>query len=330
MLRSTVRSGALCALVVVAALPAAAQEISLAPAAPMAPGVVLSPEASAVLEAALGGTMAEDLDLTARTYFFPSLQGGTLAMIGFRTSKEGVMFGADPFADAAAEAAGAMPTEVANMELFGAVLQNGAEITRIGAGFQLAKTGGDETTSGTYSFGDTFQPGTYELVWGVRDSVSGKAATRLESFEVPNLLTRLGTSSVLMVVGPPSIAPGSFLANTVYDGIMVLTILVPDNVTHVFPKDTPQIELMYIVTGAQPDPATHAFNIELNYRILDETGASIVRMPPQTMSRPTVGQPIPLSQVQGLEVGKMYKFEITVKDKVTDQEAKTEVAFEIS
>ena len=297
---------------------------------PTAPQVVLSSEATAILDAAIAGTQAEDLQLIERPFFFPSFQGGTLTMIGFRVGVDGLVFGIDPFAAAAAE--GTQPAEVARLELFGVLYRDGEEFRRIGTEFHSARDRADDTYTGTHSFGDTLPAGSYELVWGVRDAVTGKAGTRRDTLEVPNLLAGgLGTSSVMLVDGNPAPAPGrQCQPNTVYDGVCVLTILLPDNIHHVFPADTQQVMLTYGVVGTQMDATTQQPSLEITYRILTGEGQSLWRVAPQPLSRPTVGQPIPLSQVQGLVPGKRYRFEIVVKDLLAGTEAKTEVPFEIA
>ncbi len=314
-------TGALC---IVAAVLVAAMPPAVAGQAPPMSQPVLSPEATAALEAALGGTDQSDVELLLRGFFYPSMQGGTLCMMGFRVGTGGVMFGVD----AGAEPGVAAP-EVAEMELFGAILQDGAEIKRIGTSFKMAKNA--EAHSGTYSFGDSLPAGSYEIVWGVRDSVSGVVASRRDAFEAPNFMAGgLSLTSVIVAdgFGP---APGMFSPNTVYDGIRVLTTTFDDRVERVYEVGTPQVDLTYVVMGAQMDPVTQAFNLEANYRILDaETGQGVVRMPPQPMSRNTVAQPIPLGQIQQLEAGKAYRFEILVKDLTAGTETTQEIAFQIA
>jgi len=322
-------SRAIWAAAVVAVLFLAAPVAAQVPPPPAAPQVVLSPEATEVMDAALAGTMYEDLALEFRPFYFPSMQGGTLSMFGFRVGREGLMFGTDPFAAAAADVA-SPPPEVAKLELFAVINRDGTETGRVGTSFDLAKDGGDGRFGGTHSFGETLQPGSYEIVWGVRDTVSGKAGTRKDTFEVPDFMAGgLTTSSVLLVNGPPQRAPGTFLPNTVYDGIRVLTVLFNDDVEHVIDRATPEIMLTFIVVGAQMDATSQAFNIELDYRILNDQGKSIWRVPPQSLNRPTVGQPIPLAQIKGLDVGKEYRFEITAKDLVGATDHVTQVPFQI-
>ena len=91
---------ALLAAVLIAA-PLQAQQAAQAP--PMEPQVVLSPQASEALEQALAGTTHDDMALMFRPYFFPSMSGGTLAMVGFRVGADGLTYGVDPFAAIATE-----------------------------------------------------------------------------------------------------------------------------------------------------------------------------------------------------------------------------------
>lgn len=306
------------------AAPALASQAMPSPA----PQAVLSQEAVALLEEAVGGTLHEDLELESRAYFFPSLQGGTLTMIGFRTSKEGILFGAN---EAAGIGPDGMPFETAKIELFGAVLQNGSEVKRIGTEFDLRRDLGSESHSGVHSFGDTLQPGSYEVVWGIRDTVSGAVGTRRDTIEVPGFGFELTTSSVL-VAKSFGAGQGAFGPNTVFPGIRVLTASFDDDIDRVIDlAETPEISLTFIVVGAQVDPTTQAFNLEMTYRIIDEeSGQSISRTPAQNLTRTTVAQPFPLSTVSGLEPGKDYHFEITVKDLAADLETKVEVPFRIA
>ena len=140
----------------------------------------------------------------------------------------------------------------------------------------------------------------------------------------------LSTSSVLMVEGNPSAAPGIFQPNTVYFGVRILTASFMDNLTHEFPKSTQDIMLTFLVSGAQFDAAAQAPSLELEYRILDADGESIWRAPPQALNRATVGQQIPLSQITVLEAGNDYVFQITAKDLIAGSETVTTVPFRIT
>jgi hypothetical protein len=322
------------ALALAFAAPAAAQQVVQRAGTTLVPQAILSPEATLALEAALAGDMAADLGLLGRAFLFPSMQGGgTLMMMGFRMSESGLMFGADTAALAEAQAevaAGTMPPETAAVEIFGSVTQNGVEVRSIGTTVEIPKaTGGAERTA-TFSFGDTLPAGSYEIVWGVRDVVSGRTAMRQDTLEVPNFMAGgLSTSSVLMVEST-SAAPGMFQPNTVYYGVRILTVSFMDNLTHEFPKATDSIMLTFLVSGAQFDAAAQAPSLELEYRIFDVEGERIWQAPPQPLNRATVGQQIPLSQISVLEAGNDYVFEITAKDLIAGTDTVTTVPFRIT
>ena len=326
----------LCALVpaLAFAAPAVAQQVVQQAVPIPAPQAILSPEATAALEAALAGDMPADLELIGRGFLFPSMQGGgTLVMMGFRMDETALMFGADgaAMAEQADAAAGTMPPETAGVEIFGSVRQDGVEVRRIGTTAKIPRATGDGTRTATFSFGDTVPAGSYEVVWGVRDVFSGKAAMQRDTLEVPNFMTGgLRTSSVLIVEGNPMQAPGIFQPNSVYHGVRILTASFMDNLTHEFSKSTPSIMLVFLVSGAQFDAAKQAPSLELEYRILDVDGEQIWRAPSQSLNRATVGQPIPLSQIKVLESGNDYVFEITAKDLIAGSDTVTTVPFHIT
>ncbi len=139
----------------------------------------------------------------------------------------------------------------------------------------------------------------------------------------------LTTSSVLLATGTRQ-ASGSFQPNTVYEGIRVLTVLFSDGLDRVIPASTPEVELTFIVIGAQMDATTQAFNLELTYRIVDDQDQGVWGAAPQKLNRMTVGQPIPFSQIEGLTPGSNYRFQIGVKDLVRGSESTTEIPFEVS
>ena len=317
------------------AAPAVAQQV-VQQAGPMpAPQAILSPEATLALDAAVAGDMASDMPLLGRAYMFPSMQGaGTLMMMGFRMSEGALMFGVDAPAMAAAEAeaaAGTMPAETAGVEIFGSVRQDGVEVRLIGTSAKIPKATGDAEQTATFSFGDTLPAGSYEVIWGVRDMVSGKVAMRNDTLEVPNFMTAgLRISSVLIVDGNPMQAPGIFQPNSVYHGVRILTAAFMDSLTHEFSKSTPSIMLVFLVSGAQFDAAKQAPSLELEYRILDGEGEQIWRAPPQSLNRATVGQQIPLSQISVLEAGNDYTFEITAKDLIAGADTVTTVPFRVT
>lgn len=319
------RSLATVVLLALVVVPVQAQQATLG-----APEAALSSEAEELLQQALAGTMQEDFSLAFRAYSFPSFSGGTLVMFGFEPGREGIMFGVDPDAAGGEGQMPVEPQEVAKLELFGAILQGESETKRVGTEFTVASTAGAAGTVGVHSFGDTLPAGTYDVVWGVRDTVSGAAATRRDTVEVPDFTTAgLTTSSVVVVAGAPMAAQGTFQPNTVYDGLRVLTASFPADLDQELDRTSSPV-LTFIVVGAQPDATTSQFNLELTYRILTAEGESIMRVPPQPLSRVTVGQEIPLAQVEGLEPGNDYVFEIGVKDVMSGTEATTEVPFTVS
>jgi len=323
------------ALALAFAAPAMAQQVVQQATQMPAPQAILSPEATAALEAALAGDMAADLDLIGRGFMFPSMQGGgTLMMMGFRISESSLMFAADTAAmaeDEAEAAAGTMPPETAGVEIFGSIRQDGVEVRSIGTTAELPKATGDAERTATFSFGDTLPAGSYEVVWGVRDVVSGRTSVRSDALEVPDFMTSgLSTSSVLLVEGSPSSAPGIFQPNTVYYGVRILTAAFMDNLTHEFSKSTQNIMLTFLVSGAQFDAAAQAPSLELEYRILDADGERVWGAPPQSLNRATVGQQIPLSQITVLEPGNEYVFEITAKDLIAGTDTVTTVPFRIT
>lgn len=303
--------------------PASAQET--------ASQLVLSPEAEQLIEQGVNGTFQDELTLSFRPYYFPSFQGGTLAMIGFEVGKAGLMYGVDPVAPPVTGAqVMTQPVEVAKLELFGALRQGAGDAQLIGSTFTVGRSSGGETI-GVHSFGAVLQPGTYDLVWGVRDAFGGKAASRKDSLEVPDFTAAgLTTSTVVMATGNPAPATGQFQPNTVYPGVRVLTASFPDDLDRVFPRATPQVMLIYIVVGAQPSPTTAAFDLELEYRILSAEGESVWRAPVQPLDRPTVGQPIPIAEIESLVPDTEYRFEIVVRDRVGGTESTTEVPFRIA
>lgn len=302
--------------------PALAQEAQ-APATEPEP--MMSAEAEEALDQALSGVTHEDMSLTFRSYYFPSLQGNTLAMVGFEVGTEPLTYGVDAFASPAADG----PVEVAQMELFGAVLQDGAEVARFGNDFTVGE--GAAGLSAVKSFGDTLAAGAYEVVWGVRDTIANVTASRRDTLEVPDFMSAgLATSSILLVTGQPGPAQGQFEAFAVYDGIRVLTVTFPDDLDRELDADLASVMLTYIIAGAQPDPATRSFDLEITYSITDEEGEGLWHVAPQPLDRPTVGQQIPLAEIDSLEAGNAYVFEVLVKDLAAGTETTTRVPFEIA
>ncbi len=147
---------------------------------------------------------------------------------------------------------------------------------------------------------------------------------------VPNFLTGgLSTSSVLMVEGNPVSSPDQFQPNTVFYGVKIFTAAFLDGLTHEFAREA-NIMLAFLVSGAQFDNATQGQNIELSYSIKTVDGENVWRAAPQTQNRTTVGQPLPLGDIDELEAGTDYVLEIKVKDLMNDAETRTEVPFRIA
>lgn len=337
----------LAALALVVALPAGAQQVVGAPT--MAPQPVLSPEATALLNAALGivpaaegadateaagvaePTMPADMQLLSRAFMFPSMQGGgTLSMMGFRLASSELTFAAEAAPEGAEEAEAAAPApETAAVEIFGSIRQDDAEVRRIGTTARLPKAAATGMMTATFSLGETLPAGDYEVVWGVREVASGKAAMRRDELSVPNFLTSgLSTSSVLMVEGNPVSSPDQFQPNTVFYGVKIFTAAFLDGLTHEFARDA-NVMLAFLVSGAQFDSATQGQNIELSYSIKTSDGENVWRAAPQTQNRTTVGQPLPLGDIEELEAGNDYVLEIKVKDLMNDAETTSEVPFRI-
>jgi hypothetical protein len=94
------------------------------------------------------------------------------------------------------------------------------------------------------------------------------------------------------------------------------------------------IEVIYVIMGTQQDPTTLRPKLEIDYRILlddpeAEEEQSVARFPTQTLETFSVGQPMPLSQIQNLEAGKSYILEIQAKDMVTEQQLLKRIPFSL-
>lgn len=303
-----------------APVPGAAQEGAQAPA----PQPQMSDDASSLLDEAIDGTHREDLELKQRPNFFPSLEGGTFSMIAFETSTDGLQFTAGE-----ATAEGSTPPATAELEAFAAVIRDGEEIGRFGGPFTIEEGSGSDGFSSTHSFGVTIDPGSYELVWGVRDLNAGVATTRRETLEVPAFgADELKLTTVLVSSGVDQ-TQEPMMAGAVYPGVRVASLLVQDDIDRTFEVDE-QVELIYIVMGAQADPEAGTQKLECSYRILDMEGTSMVRFPPQELNRITVGQPIPFARIENVEPGGEYQFEILVKDLVAGTETERMVPFRMA
>ncbi|NKB89669.1 MAG: hypothetical protein GKS06_15740 [Acidobacteria bacterium] len=300
-------------------------EIPVTPAFPTA-------EAEVALQDALDGELRQDLALSFTPHFFPSFQGGTLLVVGFRVGTNGLLFGVDSDAlDPASIPAGGMPSEVAQVELFGGIYAGAEQIRSLGTAAKLDRTGVESSgLTATHSFGDTLPAGTYRFVWGIRDLVSGNVSTVDQQLEVPDLsAARLGTSSVLMVEGPPTPAAGIFAPGTVYPGVRVATASFTDRLVHAFSKTGPEVLVTFVVTGVQRDPETGSPNFSIRYQILDAAGQRIWATPAQPHARPTIGQPLRFEDVEPVSPGNSYTLVILLEDLTNNAEATTEMPFRI-
>jgi hypothetical protein len=308
---------------------AAAPEAMAVPPPPDFP----TPEARALLEDTVEGDLSQDLVLRFTPYFFPSFEGGTLFMLGFRVGASDLMFGIDAAAlDATGGVQmGATPPEVAEVEVFGSIHGDGGEIRSFGMPLRVARDGvGDDGLSATHSFGERLPAGSYTLNWGIRDLVSGRASTVSQRLEVPDFTSGgIGLSSVLMVEGDPTGVRGAFRPGTVYEGVRVATASFTDHLVHEFSKTTGEVMLTYVVTGTQRDPATGVANFALSYQIRDAAGGTIWGTPALPHSRTTVGQPIRFADIEQVSAGNDYVFVIYAKDLAADADATTEVPFRL-
>jgi hypothetical protein len=308
---------------------AAETDAALTPPAPIYP----TAEALAHLEEAVGGELRDDLVLRFAPYFFPSYEGGTLFMLGFRVGASDLMFGVDSAAMDATDGVqlGEMPPEVAEVEVFGSIHGAAADVRSFGMPLRLSRDGvGEEGLSATHSFGDRLPAGSYILNWGIRDLVSGRASTVSQALEVPDFTAGgIGLSSVLMVEGDPSGASGAFRSGIVYEGVRVATASFTDHLLHEFSKSEGEVMLTYVVTGTQRDPATGAANFALSYQIRDAAGEIVWGTPAQPHTRTTVGQPFRFADIEQVSPGNEYVFVIYAKDLTAETDTTTEVPFRV-
>lgn len=308
----------------------AAASASSSPQALPVPAII-SPEAAEILERVLDGEPLQELELRSRPYFFPLFQGGTLCVVGFRVGRDGLLFGAR---DEAGVDHDGMPVEVAVLELFGALLQDGVEVKRLGTGFMLPRSAVGDDLSSPYSFAESLPAGRYELVWGVRDTISSRASVRRDTLDVPALgAGELALSTVIVSSDFRPAAGGANSGtggNTVSAGVRVFTATFEDDLERTFDRQvTPEVSLTFIVAGARPDPATQAFNLEISYRVLDGLDRSVLRLPTQGSARTTISQPVPIALAEALEGGHPYRFEITVRDLVAGTQVIEHVPFHV-
>jgi hypothetical protein len=284
----------------------------------------------------------EDFARKARVDFFPAPDGNTFMMLVFEVDQEGFTFAPAPPppapAEGEAEAAPYMTGDVASLKAYGAVTTQSPEgqlniVHQFMNPFLIPIDGGDGTFSDTHSIGMTLVPGTYSLTWGVIEESTSLANVTTEVLEIPSYTTgELKMTSVFMSAAsePQSDA---FMPGTVYNGTRMGNVVFYDDIDRTVPRDS-MIEVIYVVMGTQQDPTTMKPNLEVNYRILlddpeAEEEQSVARFPPQTLETFSVGQPIPLSQIQNLEAGKSYILEIQVKDMVTEQQLLKRIPFSL-
>lgn len=288
---------------------------------------VFSAAAGEILQQVLGGGGPQELELRSRPFFFPVLDGSTLAVSAFRIGRQGLLFGAR---DEAGVDADGMPVEVAGLELFGAVLHDGAELRRFGDRFLLPRSGVADGVSVPYSFPLALMPGRYEIVWGIRDEVSGRATARRDVLEVPSFTDGGLRLSSIVVAGGYRAAPGITVDGAVAAGVRVFTASFDDDLDRSLDRAaTPEISLAFFVVNAATNQESGTVDLQIDYRILDEDDTSVLRFSPQLSSRTTISQPIPIAEAADLEIGRAYRFEITVRDRVEGIEAVQLVPFRL-
>jgi len=306
-----------------------------------------SPEAQILREVLQTGVAHEDFARKARINFFPAPDGNTFMMLVFEVDQEGftVAPAPPPVQAAAAEgeaAAAAAPAavtgDVASLKAYGAVTTQSPEgqleiVHQFMSPFTIPADGGDGAFSDTHSVGMTVVPGTYSLTWGVIEADTNLANVTTEVIEIPDYTTgELKMTSVFVsAASEPQSDP--FQPNTVYPGVRMGNIVFFDDIDRLVPRDA-MIEVIYVVMGTQQDPTTLRPKLEVNYRILlddpeAEEEQSVARFPSQTLETFSVGQPLPLSQIQNLEAGKSYILEIQVKDLVSEQQLLKRIAFSL-
>ena len=301
-----------------------------------------TPEAQILREVLQTGVAHEDFARKARIDFFPAPDGNTFMMLVFEVDQEGLTFAPAPPPPAPAEGeAAAAPAEigdVANLKAYGAVTTQSPEgqlnvVHQFMSPFTIPVGGGDATFSDTHSIGMTLVPGTYSLTWGVIEEGTNLANVATEVLEIPSYTTgELKMTSVFVsAASEPQSDP--FLPDTVYNGVRMGGVVFFDDIDRRLPRDS-MIEVIYVVMGTQQDPTTMRPKLEVNYRILlddpeAEEEVSVARFPTMTLETFSVGQPIPLSQIQNLEAGKSYIFEIQAKDMVTEQQLLKRIPFSL-
>jgi len=306
-----------------------------------------TPEAQILREVLQTGVAHEDFARKARVDFFPTPDGNTYLMLVFEVNQQGFTFAPAPPpvqaapAEGEAAAAAAPPAltgDVASLRAYGAVTTQSPEgqlnaVHQFSSPFTIPADGGDGTFSDTYSLGMPVVPGTYSLTWGVIEADTNLANVTTEVIEVPNYTTGELKMTSVFVSAASEPQSDQVQINTVYSGVRMGQIVFFDDIDRLVPRDS-MIEVIYAVMGTQQDPTTLGPRLEVNYRILlddpeAEEEQSIARFPSQILETFSVGQPLPLSQIQNLEAGKSYILEIQVKDLVSEQQLLKRISFSL-
>jgi len=305
-----------------------------------------TPEAQILREVLQTSVAHEDFARKARIDFFPAPDGNTFMMLVFEVDQEGFAFAPAPppvqAAPAEGEAAAVAPLavtgDVASLKAYGAVTTQSPEgqleiVHQFMSPFTIPADGGDGGFSDTHSVGMTVVPGTYSLTWGVIEESTSLASVTTEVIEIPSYTTgELKMTSVFMsAASEPQSEP--YQPSNVYAGVRMGNIVFFDDVDRVVPRDA-MVEVIYVMMGTQQDPTTLKPKIEVTYRILlddpeAEEEQSVARFPTQTLETFSVGQPLPLSQIQNLEAGKSYILEIQAKDMVSEQQLMKRISFSL-
>jgi hypothetical protein len=322
---------------------ASAPQVAVGGQQPQGQDMSGTPEAQILREVLQTGVAHEDFARKSKINFFPAPDGNTYMMLVFEVEQDGLTFAPAPPPAAPAEgemaAAPAEPAgDVASLKAYGAVTTQGPEgqleiAHQFMSPFTLPAGGGDGTSSDTYSIGMTLVPGTYTLTWGVIEQNTNLANVTTEVLEIPDYTTGELKMTSVFVSAASEPQSDSFAADTVYPGVRMGSITFLDDIDRTVPRDA-MIEVIYAVMGTQQDPTTLKPSLEVNYRILlddpeAEEEQSVARFPPQTLETFSVGQPIPLAQIQNLEAGKSYILEIQVKDMVTEQQLMKRIPFNL-
>ena len=330
-------------LVVYAAIPvpsgASSAGVSLAKPARQVQESPTSPEMQILAELVQQGVEREDFPVKKRIDFLPAPDGNTFAIVVFEVGTDSLVF-ALPEPDTAgvteAQRPGAAGTlepvaEVASLKAFGSFMPStfnpGQARYDFLAPFDVSRDEGEGAYTETHSFGVTLAPGSYTLAWGILDAANNTANAQSELVEVPNFHGgELVLSSVLVATSTlPQTDP--YETGRVYSGVRMASLLFQDDIDRQFSRDE-NIELIYVVMGAQADPVTRRPKFEVSYRVLlAEDEQSIARFPSQTLESPSVGQPIPLAQISQLNPGESYELEISIKDLLSEAELTHRVRF---